>query len=596
LGGEFKKRETAEEEMRKAKDEADSANNAKTVFFAHMSHELRTPLNAIMGYLYLLKDTSLEDKQRHYCNSIEVASENLLGLINNVLDFSKIESGNMLFENADFNLHELVNDVYNMMENGISAKNICFKTDIGDNLPEYVKGDSLRLKQVLINLLGNALKFTEKGSITLSAKKIDSDEKSYVVEFGVSDTGIGISSEDREKIFSPFVQSDAGVTRKFGGTGLGLAISGMIVENASKGKYNINVKSEPGKGSCFYFNMYFEKGSKNAITNKSETEFARIEESATILLVDDNEVNLVVEKEILKKYNLKVIIAKNGFEALEKAKQTKVDMVLLDLNMPDMDGYETAKRLRLISNYRFVPIIALTADIMNGAEEKIKNSDINDCLSKPFKPQSLCDIIKKYLNIAREVPKALLTDSNILFDFDECLENLNGDKAVLINMIKRFVTGQAHSGEYIKIHIEHGDFMNARWILHDVIGLSGNLSCKRLYNISKKLREELIQNSCGSVNEFYDVWNDTISVLKTYIEENETETMDGKNEESFEKIWQDFIRLCENFELSAEDCFEKNKRIFKSNLSKADYAKIEEYVKKYDFMGIISDFGRNGNV
>jgi hypothetical protein len=271
-------------------------------------------------------------------------------------------------------------------------------------------------------------------------------------------------------------------------------------------------------------------------------------------------------------------------------------MVLLDLNMPDMDGYETAKRLRLISNYRFVPIIALTADIMNGAEEKIKNSDINDCLSKPFKPQSLCDIIKKYLNIAREVPKALLTDSNILFDFDECLENLNGDKAVLINMIKRFVTGQAHSGEYIKIHIEHGDFMNARWILHDVIGLSGNLSCKRLYNISKKLREELIQNSCGSVNEFYDVWNDTISVLKTYIEENETETMDGKNEESFEKIWQDFIRLCENFELSAEDCFEKNKRIFKSNLSKADYAKIEEYVKKYDFMGIISDFGRNGNV
>jgi hypothetical protein len=298
----------------------------------------------------------------------------------------------------------------------------------------------------------------------------------------------------------------------------------------------------------------------------------------------------------LKKYNIDVITAKNGFEAVEKAKQTRVDMVLLDLNMPDMDGYETAKRLRLISDYRFVPIVALTADIMTGAEEKIKNSDINDCLSKPFKPEKLRDIIKKYLNIAKDVPKALLTDSNILFDFDECLENLSGDKAVLVNMIKKFVSGQALSGEYIKTHIEYGNFMNARWILHDVLGLSGNLSCKRLYNISKKLRDELIQNRCSCVKEFYDVWNDTISVLKTYIEENEAETVDNENADSFEKIWQEFIRLCENFELSAEDCFEKNNRLFKMNLSKSDYNKIEEYVKKYDFMSIISDFGRNTNV
>lgn len=588
LFNELKKRVKAEEEMRRARDEADKANNAKSEFFAQMSHELRTPLNAITGYLYLLKDTSLDERQKRYCSSIEVSSENLLGLINNVLDFSKIESGNLLFEKIDFSLPQLMKDVYSIMENGAAQKGLALRLETDENMPSYVKGDPLRLKQVLINLLSNSLKFTAEGELVLWVKCLSDNEDGCLMEFGVRDTGIGIESEDIDRIFEPFVQSDAGVTRRYGGTGLGLSIAQMIVEGASGGKYGIEVSSQIGRGSSFYFKMQLEYGEESAAAQSKETEYKKFEKSASILLVDDNEINLAIEKEILQKYSLTVITAKSGYEAIETAGKIKVDMVLLDLRMPEMDGYETAKRLRLINDYRYVPIVALTADVVTGVEEKIKSSDMNDYLSKPFKPDRLRDIIEKYLNISRQQPQLLLTESNTVFDYNECLEKLGGDKAMLYRLIESFISGCGRSCEFITIHIEQGYYMNACGILHDVLGLAGNLCCKRLYNAAAGLRAELTEKHCESISldVFTSAWNETMESLKTYLAQNKINTCESEDNQPFKEKWLKFIDLCESFDIAAADYFDKNRSDFKKAFSHADYIKLEEHIKRYDFMWI----------
>lgn len=587
LSTELKNRISAEEKMRIAKDEADKANSAKSQFFAQMSHELRTPLNAINGYLYLLKDTSLDSTQRKYCHNAEISSQELLGLINNILDFSKIESGNLAFEITNFNLLELIQDVHDMMENSANQKGLNLKLETS-NVPTFVKGDSLKLKQILINLLGNGIKFTSKGEVKLLVECLQSTQDTYLMEFSVIDTGIGINKEYISKIFRPFIQSNVGITRKYGGTGLGLSISQMIVKDFSNNKYNIEVQSTVGKGSKFSFKMELPKGEESN-NHGNHIKTIRTNLNASILLVDDNLINLEIEKEILQRMGLNVITTDNGFNALKILENSKISMILLDLHMPDIDGYQTAKKIRMIKGYEFTPIIALTADVVSGVKEKVKQFDMNDYISKPFEPYKLGMLIEKYLKISQDNPEKLITDSNIIFALEECLSNLNNDTTKLYKLLKLFLDNNKLSCNYIVKHIQQKNYPLARKILHNIIGISGNLCLKRLYNISIKLNQELHEEIVTSTDEFVQVWNETILVVKEYHDKYKSEVVFSPNDVPFNKILNRFIYLCQNYDISALDYFENYYSNFKDGLDKHVFKDIEKHLQQYDFMWIVKN-------
>ncbi len=583
LHEELKRRAVAEKEMRYARDEADRANRAKSDFFAQMSHELRTPLNAIIGYLYLLRETQLNEKQKEYCRAIDFSSENLLGLINNILDFSKMESGNMVFEITDFDLPQLINDIYNMMKSNAIQKNLKLKFYLSEDIPQFVKGDPLKLQQVLVNLLSNALKFTSSGTISLKADvKIKNSEK-CIIEFSVRDTGIGIAKEDFNKIFQPFVQSDAGVTRTYGGTGLGLPISQKIVQNASGGKYEIKVDSVLNQGSCFHFRMEFLSGKQVNSVSETAEKTEVFEKNTSVLLVDDNEINLKMEQCILEGYGLTVTTAQSGSEALAYAEENHFDIIFLDLHMPELDGYETAKRLRLLTNCRYTPIIALTADVVSGVREKAEQSDMNDYLSKPFKPEQLKILISKYLQISKNEPEKLLTNSCAIFDYDSCLKTLNGKKDVLVKLINSFLDMHENDCEYINNHIQHGYWTNAINMLHDIKGISGNLCCQKLYNVSCILHKELTEERTDTLSVFQEVWKETINALKTYSLMHRQSDLYEKNEVPFSEIWRKFFSLCEAYDISASDYFDKNRSAFKTAFEKSEFMQLERAVRQYDF-------------
>ncbi|MGN1415313.1 MAG: response regulator [Oscillospiraceae bacterium] len=585
LNRELKRRTEAEQAMRTARDEADSANAAKSIFFANMSHELRTPLNAITGYLYLLEKTPLDDKQKKYCRSIEVSSENLLGLINNVLDFSKIESGKMQLECTDFDLTELLGDVCGIMENSASQKGIALIPDLSGDIPLYVKGDPLRLRQVLINLLGNGLKFTSRGSVTLSAEYLGDVDGKALMSFAVTDTGIGIAAEDIPKIFEPFVQTDAGVTRKYGGTGLGLPISQSIVQNASGGKYGIEVTSEEGKGSRFSFKMEFEYGSCSEKNCEAENDVP-FDSGVHILLVDDNKVNLDIEQEILRMYGAEVITADCGAEAVKCAQQHTPDLIFLDLHMPDMDGYETARRIRRIKACRLTPIIALTADVVSGVSERVRAAGMNDYISKPFDPKRLRELIEEYLGIAREAPEQLYTGVSSAFDSKRCLEELGGNQNVLIRSVKRFLQNNEHTCEQLRIHIANGNYAVSRRILHDVAGVSGNLRCMPLYEASRTLLDEMHAQKHDSDEEFYHAFEEAAEEMREYLKINDIRENEG-DDIPFEDKLKKLLKLCREFDISAAEYFDENRSDFRNGLDREKFHRIEELAGRYDFAGIV---------
>lgn len=592
LENELIKTEKAEQQMREAKTQAEKANNAKSEFLAHMSHELRTPLNAITGYLYLLGNTKLSEVQAEYCRSIEISSENLLGLINNVLDFSKIESGYMEFEKVDYDFYALIEEVISIMKVQAINKGLQLKYEINDIIPHYVNGDPLRTKQVLINLIGNAVKFTDNGEINLTIKALEIKEDKIIAEFCVKDTGIGISLEDSKKIFEPFVQSDAGVTRRYGGTGLGLPISNMIVKNASNGDFSITAKHNDGQGSSFIFNAYLCYG--NMPQNLKENNITPIiRDNVTVLLVDDNRINLEIEKRILLSYNISVITASNGYDALNIAEKNGISMIFLDLHMPEIDGFDTARKMRKIKKLAYTPIIALTADVVTGVEEKVHAAEMNDYLSKPFKPVKLRNLIAKYLDIIKEDPESLTTESNRLFDIKMCLDNIDNDNDMLRELIEHFIREYRYNGEYIKSHIKNRYYVNVRHILHDVKGISGNLCCNRLCLCSDKLLGELHENRFDSLDEFLEVWYKTIEKLKQYLIENPAHDTENKSA-NFTSSFNVFLELCKNYDISAVDCFHEHRKLFKNNMKKDEFQQLNEMINKYDFKAVCAIFNLKG--
>ena len=382
--------------------QAEEADKAKSNFLANMSHEIRTPMNSISGMAELILRDCYDENAKRYASSIRSASKTLISIINSILDISKIESGNFTLVEESFQTISLFNDVITIIKIRLHDKDVELKTEIDENLPKKLYADEVRLKQILINLLGNSVKFTHKGSITLGVSFEKTGGTYCRLRFRVADTGIGIKPEDLNNIFSSFTQVDTKKNRAVEGTGLGLAISKRMIEMMDG---SISVESTYGEGTVFFFDVLVRVISwEPAGPAGGEDELCRTPfsisftaDEASILVVDDNEMNLAVAEGLLRPYGIKVTLSQNGEEALKELSEKDFDIVFMDHMMPVMDGVEVLKKLRKIPGREDVCVIALTANALSGVEAEYKALGFQDFLAKPIEPLSMERILLRHL-------------------------------------------------------------------------------------------------------------------------------------------------------------------------------------------------------
>ncbi|HTB32849.1 MAG TPA: response regulator, partial [Bacteroidia bacterium] len=394
----------SDEQLRKEKERAESAEIARKVgeqFLANMSHEIRTPMNAILGFTDVLIKTPLSSEQRQCTDAIKTSGDNLLVIINDILDFSRMHSGKLPIEKKEFKLTSIISNCIELMLPKAMEKGLQLSSTVDKNVPNNLIGDPTRLTQVLINLVSNSLKFTEKGYVSIAVRKLKDSANDVELEFSVKDTGIGISQNKLTSIFDAFIQADNATARKYGGTGLGLAIVKQLADLQGA---SISVTSAEGEGSCFSYVIAYGKGTLSSepvnSSSNQEKEVSFTIKDIRVLVVEDNAINQLLIKKILGKWGWTLEIAGNGLEAIKLLEYHDFDVVLMDIQLPEMNGYDATQviRTKMPAPKRNIPIIAMTANVMASEEQKCYSAGMNDYISKPFNSKTLYTKVVTLLN------------------------------------------------------------------------------------------------------------------------------------------------------------------------------------------------------
>ena len=592
-------------ELESARKNAETANRAKSSFLANMSHEIRTPISSIVGITHLLNLSDLDVEHKQQLKKINDSAEHLLSIINDILDLSKIESGKMSIEKTNFHVDDIFNPLKSLLKDRAEDKGIKLSFDYQE-IPTWLKGDPTRLRQALLNYLSNALKFTHKGKISVRAQVLETDNNAITLKFMVEDTGVGIKTADKVSLFDAFEQEDSSTTRKYGGTGLGLAITKHLVRLMG-GK--VGVESKPGKGSLFWFTANLLGGEQIKLGNVSDKIVTSDDlPEAMVLLVDDNDINREVVAEIIKKFGLLVDTACHGLDAVNKVKKNHYDIVLMDIQMPEMDGLEATKKILAMPGKADMPIIAMTANVFEDDKLACEIAGMVDFIPKPVEPEFLLSRLKKWLSknidltglvsVSDENKKVLDEKEQWFYeklhnykglDIESGLRHMNGNLPNYLKMVNRFTDTLNADVLFLIESINKNNYRKARFITHSLKGTSSTLGFFKIHDTIAQLNNTLKNSSQIVLQKAFALCDIIVIEQKQLSEivkkwhEIEDQHPDVKTDEKqLKEILEQLIKLAKKDDMSANLLFQEHKSTLIKNFGEK-INRLEFHLDGFDY-------------